>query len=63
MPATRNDITHKPIMVDTTRRESWIAYDRMGKAHVIWADSKEEALKHAQSNDWELTSINQGDTS
>lgn len=55
MPATRNDVTHKPIMTDTTRRESWIAYSAMGKAHVIWADSEEEARQHAIEQGWQFT--------
>ncbi len=62
MPATRNDITKKAIMTDTTRRESWVAYSPMGKAHVIWADSEEEARQHAIEQGWQFTSST-GDTS
>jgi hypothetical protein len=54
MPANRNDITKKPIMTDTTTRDSWTAVDRMGKFHVIWADSKQDARIHAIEQGWSL---------
>ena len=55
MPATRNDVTHKPIMVDTSRKERWVAYSPTGKAIVIWADSEEEARQHATDQGWQFT--------
>lgn len=54
MPATRNDVTHKPIMVDTTRKSSWRFFDRMGKVIVVWANSKQEARDHAIEQGWSL---------
>jgi hypothetical protein len=60
MPATRNDITHKPIMTDTTRKDRWVAYTPMGKAIVIYANSEEEAQQHALEQGWQFTT---GDTS
>lgn len=56
MPATRNDVTHKPIMVDTSRKEKWTYYSKMGKAHVVWANSLEEAEIHAMEQGWTLES-------
>lgn len=54
MPANRNDITKKPIMTDTTKRDSWNAVDKMGKFHVIWADTEEDARAHATDHGWTL---------
>lgn len=54
MPANRNDITRKPIMTDTTRRESWRFYNNMGKVLVVWADTYEEARIHAKEQGWSL---------
>ena len=56
MPATRNDVTHKPIMTPTPDKPRWVAYSPMGKAHVIWADSEEEARQHAIEHGWQFTS-------
>lgn len=54
MPANRNDITHKPIMTTAPTKEKWTYYSRMGKAHVVWANSLEEAEAHAKEQGWTL---------
>ena len=54
MPANRNDITLKPIMTDTPRKESWRFFDNMGKVRVVWANSLEEARVHAIEQGWSL---------
>jgi hypothetical protein len=58
MPANRNDITKKPIMTATSRKEKWTYYSKMGKAHVVWANSLEEAEIHATEQGWTLQSTN-----
>ena len=57
MPANRNDITRKPIMTTAPTKEKWTYYSRMGKAHVVWADSLEEAEAHATEQGWTLQPI------
>jgi len=54
MPATRNDVTHKPIMTATSRKEKWTYYSKVGKAHVVWANSLEEAQAYAAEQGWTL---------
>lgn len=54
MPANRNDITRKPIMTTAPTKNKWVAYTPMGRYHMIWADTYEEAQVHATEQGWTL---------
>ena len=54
MPATRNYITKKPIMTTAPNKPKWPAFDEDGDPVTIWADTLEEAEKHAHTKGWTL---------
>lgn len=54
MPASRNDVTRKPQYVTTTDKNKYVAYDDTGTAHVIWANTEQEAFAHAEDQGWDM---------
>lgn len=54
MPSSRNDVTKKPQYVTAPTKNKYVAYSKMGKAHVIWASTLAEADKHAVAEGWTL---------
>jgi len=61
MPATRNDITHKPIMTDTSREVTkWAAVDSKGEFRVIWSRTEKGAREYATDLEWKFIGKHSG---